>query len=220
LLGGVASSPVDHVAAALSRLPQQFRGTLGKPSKVERLLACLVKPFQTFADAAEQVRTQRSIEDSTGKTLELLGGLVGQGPADVDEDTFRAFVRARVRANRSSGIGDQVLRIARLVLAGYAAKAEVVAAGTLLISATRRSGASYVITIENADIPWSLAVTLAQDFLEVVTGTGIRAVLEFVPQDGTDYDAHEHAFAYEDDGDGWGFTADATVGGMMAAVVE
>lgn len=210
----------DHVAEALARLPQQFRGTVDKPTVEERLLKCLVKPFQTFADIAEQVRTLRTIEDAEGVTLSMIGGLVGQPPVDVDEDTFRIFVRSRIRANRSSGMGDEVLRIARLVLSAYLATPPVAAAGTLRIVASRRSRASYVLSIENADVPWSLAAILAQSFLEEVTGTGIRGVLEFVPQEDAVYDAHDHAFSFDDDGDGWGDTLDATSGGLMAAVIE
>lgn len=193
------------------------------PTRVERFLTRLIAPFQTFHDVAQQVRTLRSIEDAEGVTLTALGNLVGQGAADVDEDTFRAFVRARIRANRSSGVGNHVLRVARLVLAAYAAEDAVVAAGTLMIAAVTRGRASFVLRIENVDLPWSLATTLAQSFLEAVSGTGIRAVLEFMPQEGDVYDDIDRAFMCDDgvdDGYGWGDALDATSGGMMAAVVE
>lgn len=196
-------------------------------TRVQRLLAALVKPFQTFQDAATQVLTQRSIEDATGQTLTMLGGLVGQQPIDVDEDTFRAFVSARVRTNRSSGIGDQILRIVRLVLSHYAARPEVVAAGTMKLLARNLGLAGFSVEVQEIDLDWTLATIAADSFLEVAAGVGIGAQLVFFTQHGAVHDDHSaRPFLLGDvvsglaPGGGWGDSSDATTGGVLAAVLE
>src|SRR5690606_8670293 len=124
-----------------------------------------------------------------------LGRIVGQPLVDVAETTYRTLVRARIVANKSSGLGDQVLRIARAVTLDYATQAEVVAAGAMALKLTPYYPATFMIRVDGVDLPWDLADLLLASFLVRVAGTGIRPVLEFTAQDADGvYDLHDSSF--------------------------
>src|SRR5690606_8416474 len=165
---------VDHAEAAVNRLPQQFR----KP-KIEKLLRILCKPMAALEQAFVDLLTKRTVETAEGAQLEVLGRIVGQPLVDVAETTYRTLVRARIVANKSSGLGDQVLRIARAVTLDYATQAEVVAAGAMALKLTPYYPATFMIRVDGVDLPWDLADLLLASFLVRVAGTGIRPVLEF-----------------------------------------
>jgi len=214
-----------HADEAVERLALQFR----KPRMIA-LVRAYCAPMQALEQAFVDLITKRTIEDATGVTLELLAKLVGQRLIlDLDEDTLRSFIRARIRTNRSSGMGDQILRIARLVLTDYANRDEVIAEGTLSLVASNLGTAGYSLRVNGIDLTWELATVLAVDFLRVATGDGIRSILEFDVQLDDEFDAHDSAFTLDDASDPGSVTegaglADASesedVGGYLAAVIS
>ena len=107
----------DHIAQALARLPEQDKN---KPL-IAALLSSFVSPAQDLESALWQLLTQRFAATAIGSNLDAIGKLVGQprnGLADVD---YRTYVYARISANRSSGLAEDLLRVAKLIINNAAA---------------------------------------------------------------------------------------------------
>lgn len=213
---------IDHAEAAVNRLVEQFRG---KP-RIEAFLRALCEPLNELDKAAVDMITKMSIDNATGHQLELLRKKVGQPPADVPTETMRAFIRARIKTNKSSGLGNQILQIARLVLKGYAAQPEVSAAGDLRIRAHNHGYAAATLEIQGIDLDWELADFLLHLFLDVAIGTAINIQLVFFAQHDDVRDDHARAFTLGsvsediDEGLGLGDTTNADTGGVLAAAME
>lgn len=212
---------IDHTAAALNRLVTQFR----KPNN-QTLIRALCKPMQRIEQAFLDVIAARNVLDVEGESLLMIGRLVRQPVVDVEEATYKSLVMARIRANKSSGMGNQILRIVRLVLTDYASQPDVVAAGVMKLRLRNYGHAAYVLRVEAMDVPWDLAELVAVSFLRAITGTGIHARLDFVVQQDPDLDHYTEAFRFASVTDpsvgvgGYGSVTDATVGGEMAAAIE
>lgn len=197
---------IDHAEAAVRRLVVQFQ----KP-KMQALVRALCASMQPLEVALVDL-CQRTIDNAEGVQIEIFGRLVGQSVVDVEEASLKSLIRARIPANRSSGLGKQVLTVARLVVKEWAADENVVAEGTLKLHLVRFYPAGYVLYVEDADMPFELANLLAVQFLRKITGAGIRAILQFVTWiSGDGYDSHERAFQMGDsdgnenaEGGGWG----------------
>jgi hypothetical protein len=190
---------------------------------ITMLVAALCRPFERLAKAQQQLLTERTIDTAVGAQLDVLRRIVDQPAEDVDEDTMRSLVRARALANRCHGTGDEILKIVRLVLQDYAARADVLAAGTMTIRLVDEGAACYVIRVDGIDLPWDLAVDiLTRTFLDEVTGAGIRAILEFIPSDDS-LSLHDGSFRFDGDatdGGGWGDAVAGTVGGRLLAAFD
>jgi hypothetical protein len=211
---------IDHAEAAVDRLPQQFR----KP-KIEKILRIFCKPMAALEQAFIDLLTKRTVETAEGEQLNVLGRIVGQPQVDVTETTYRSIIRARIVANKSSGLGNQILRISRAVLSDYATQADVAAAGTMQIQLTPYYPAAFAVHVNGVDLPWDLANLLAESFLKFAAATGVRPYLEFIPQIDPDLVAYDDAFSLSTHGDetvgeeGYSSTTDLTVGGYLAAVI-
>lgn len=189
-------------------------------TRTVRLLRALLKPSIELENVYQQLLTECTLDNAVGVQLATIGKKVGQGSEGLDDESFRTLCRARIRANKSSGLGDQVLFVARLVLGSYAATPAVLAAGTMKLALINYGNATFVLRVENVDLPWSLAMLLIGKFLRKMVGTGIRVIVEFVVQHDAVQNDHVHAFAFDTDGDGWGDTLDATSGGVLASAME
>lgn len=171
------------------------------PSKTVRLIRVLLKPFQDLETVFQQL-LMRSVENSTGVTLTLIGKLVGQEREGVtDDELFRRYVRARIFANRSTMTGEEIIQIAVLVVNDPDATIEVQSVGP----------AAYELTVAGAVVTDDVATVLVK-FLSIATGTAIRFT-------SITYPANEsEMFAFDGGtGDGWGSTLDASVGGVFAS---
>ncbi len=208
---------IDHEEAAVRRLVVQFQ----KP-KFQALVRALCRPMQQLEQALVDL-SKRTIDNAEGVQIDIFGRLVGQPPVDVEEADFKSLIRARISANKSSGLGKQITTVSRLVVKEWAADENVLAEGTLKLRIRRYYPAGYVLVVEDADMPWDLATLLAQ-FLREITGSGIRSLLHFSTwMTGDGYDSHERAFQFsssdEDhtlNGDGLGFGhVEATALGLI-----
>ena len=106
----VAIAPVAQLA--LDRLTQQFRDK----ANIVAFVTALATPAQALEDALQQLLTQRTIYTATGATLDALGKLVGQARNGLADDDYRRYIAARVRANSSDGLPEQLIAICRLVV--------------------------------------------------------------------------------------------------------
>lgn len=216
----VGGGAVDHTAEALSRLVTQFR----KP-KMQAYIRALCKPMQRLEQAILDVIASRDLDNAEGESLNIIGRLVGQPPRDVTATTYKSLVRARIPANKSSGLGNQVLRVVRLVLTDYASQDDVVEAGVMRLHLINYGHASFVIEVENMDVPWDLAQLVAESFLAKIAGTGIRGTLHFAVQQDVVLDAYTRVFRHGSVstalvGTARGSVSDPTVGAERGAAIE
>lgn len=110
-------SPItNHVRLALLHLNGPF---VGKP-RIASLVKSLVLEVQALEDAIQSVITLRQIEFAGLEQLKILGKIVGQIYASEALETYRAYVRARILANRSGGTIGDLLGIVKLLSTGTA----------------------------------------------------------------------------------------------------
>ena len=157
---------VDHVKAALARLPEQFK----RKPKLRALIEALAKPAQAIEDAGQQL-LGHSVDTAVGVYLDAIGKIVGQPRNGLtDEDLYRRYVRARIMTNRSRGTVDDLIRVARLVVHDTAARVRI----------RPFRVASLVAAIDDAAVSPAVADILI-DFLRSAASAGVRVVLSTSP---------------------------------------
>jgi hypothetical protein len=112
----------DHVEEGLALLLGQYKG---KP-RIAALLTVYLRRVQELEDAIFDVLVKRLIDNATGAQLAAIGRIVGQvNEASWDDNTYRLFIKARIRANKSNGHGDDVIDVINLVEAADFVLSEV-----------------------------------------------------------------------------------------------
>ena len=102
------SKNVEHVLQARARLIIQYET---KP-RVDALLCVYVDQIQLLEDALWQLQTLRTIDLGEGVQLDGIGEIVGQERQGLSDADYRPLLRARVRANRSSGTVPDLIAVA------------------------------------------------------------------------------------------------------------
>lgn len=163
---------IDHVAKALSRLPEQLKNS----TVLISLIRALLSPAQEIEEVFYALLALKSIDDATGAQLDLIGKLVGQARGGNLDDDYRKFIRVRLSVNKSRGLRSDYIKIISLLYP------------TAKIEVRARGGAAEVtihnITISNAD------AAIIMSFLQLAHGAGVRVVL------GTFPDSEDTAFTY------------------------
>lgn len=230
--GSIEANPVaiDHVGAGLARLVRVFQ----QPT-IMAMLAALLSPFADIEQAIVDLLTKRGVNTAVGAQLEVLGRIVKQPKIDSvlslgylgSDDIYRSLIRARIRVNKSNGMGNQILTILRFLLTDWIAQPTVAAAGTLQLIAIPQPPASYTIRIDGIDTPWALAATTATMFTDKATAVGVRGLIQFMPNDGGTVSDHDDAFTLGDSMapstdalTGLGDSSVPATGGLLEAVVE
>lgn len=192
----VAIGAIDHVAAAINRLPVQFRN---KP-KIEAFLRALVQPVQEVENAFQQLLRERAIDTAIGAQLDAIGFIVGQTRQGFGDDDYRRLVRARISTNKSRGNFEDLIQITRLVIDDDGAT----------IVAQRSGIATVTIRVEDVAVAAGVAAILI-GFLRLAKMGGVRLVFEY----GTTPPAGW--FTWGSAGLGYGISTDAAHGGKMTA---
>jgi hypothetical protein len=104
----------NHVRAAILNLNGPF---VGKP-RIASLVKALVTEVQALEDAIQSVITLRTLDGAGLEQLKILGKIVGQPYASEAVETYRAYVRARILANRSGGTIGDLLNVIKLLSSG------------------------------------------------------------------------------------------------------
>ncbi len=172
----------DHTAAALARLPQQFKD---KP-KLAAFISALVDPIQDLENAMWQLLTERAISTAVGAQLNAIGLIVNQPRIGLSDDAYRRYLRARIAVNRSDGVDENLIRISRLILNDTDATLEI----------DNQGPAAVVVRIGSVSITSELAEIL-NSFLQDAKKSGVRLIVE--------YGAVDVGFLFTlDDGPGFG----------------
>lgn len=101
-----------HADDAVARLIEQYKD---KP-RMEAWVRAFVAPLQRLEDAAYAVFVQAAIDNAIGAQLDQIGDLVKEKRAGKDDENYRAFLRARIKVNRSNGRVEELITIAVLIL--------------------------------------------------------------------------------------------------------
>ena len=113
----LASLRIDYIAdwaaRLVTRLYEQFKG---KPKLLAIVEDVIAPQVQELEEATQLATTLRSIDDSEGWQLDLLGGLIGQLRAGATDALYRFYLRGRVLANRSRGTTEDLVSVLRAVL--------------------------------------------------------------------------------------------------------
>lgn len=143
-------------------------------NRIERMTSILVSPYQVLLDVIDVLMNQRSINPkravtASGKTLEIIGAIVGQRKGAITDDAiYMRYIRARVAVNRSSGVSEDLIRIAQLVIGNPSARVVVTSPG---VATTRVDVTSSAIDQPTADALLGL--------LQEAASGGVRVILDY-----------------------------------------
>lgn len=194
----------DHCERGIARLIEQYK----RKPRIEAIVCILADEVQEVEDALWELYTRRSVSSAFGAQLDVLGLIVGRARGGLEDEDYRAWIKAQIRANRSSGSPTDILHILRLIF-GDAADVEL----------REWWPATFTVTLHE-ELTLSPAVILA--ILKQAKSAGVRVVLEYTGED------EEETFEFASVTSpvelstalGYGSTLDATMGGYYAAAVE
>lgn len=129
------------------------------------LLRSFLGPVQDVEDALSQLLVDRAVDTAIGTQLDVIGKIVGEARDGRTDDLYRLLVRARIAANRSTGITEHVIRVADLVVYDDAAEFVV----------TTEGPAAYTIRVDDVVITNDIADILI-GLLRDATSAGVRAI--------------------------------------------
>ena len=102
----------EHADRAVSQLPSRYRG---KP-RIEALARALALPWQDVEDEAWTLLNDLLLPNASGWLLDILGDLVGEDRAGLDDTDYRRFIAARMLVNRADDSLDDLIAIWQLVM--------------------------------------------------------------------------------------------------------
>jgi len=105
------SKKTSHVIEGLDTLIQIYKT---KP-KLLAWLTAFLEQIQDLENAYFELITERTIDAAVGVQLDGLGKIVGQAREGRNDDNFRLWIKAKIRATRSSGYVNDLIAIALLV---------------------------------------------------------------------------------------------------------
>lgn len=162
-----ALAPLDHVAAGLARLPQQWRNKI----HMIDMLRIFLGRYNDLEAAYQDLLLLRSINTANsddplgtvGDQLDKIGAKVGQRRNGLNNDDYRRYCRARIRANNSNGRVEDLIAVSRLILNDSAAVPVV----------TTQAIATAIVEINGVAIDDNVAGILVQ-FLRIAVAGGVR----------------------------------------------
>ncbi len=194
-----------HTADAQARLITQYQGS----ENMEAIVSAFGEQIQNAEDTLYDVLVQSAIDDAIGLQLDDIGDIVGQKRQGMEDAEYRTFVRARIKANRSSGRPEELIEILYLILSGQPVPPSDPIMYRELYPAS--------IEMESSEVT-SSATIIWRDFLNRAKPAGVR--LGFIYTEAAAADA----FTFSDQGggtttgEGYGDTVAGLVGGVLASV--
>lgn len=166
------TQPIDHVEAALDRLPHQYRQRCdGEPgeSNTQKLIRVLMSPAADLENTQLAVLNNLNIDNARGFLLDIIGKWVGRPRNGVaDDEIYRRYVRAQVSANKSDGIINDILTVASLVIDDEDA----------VLTLRNEGTAAYTLQVGAIALTLEIARVLVQLLLKA-TSAGVRMVVEY-----------------------------------------
>ena len=193
-------NPVDSWLVRLrGRVYEQFKG---KPA-IDSIVQALARQADASEAMWQQLAAIWSIDDNVGEQLKRIGRLVGQLHAGESDATYRQYLRARILANRSRGLVNDLLAVVDAMVGG-GSSARVTMSPT----------ATVVVRLLSPTLDPIAALVFAS-LLRAATEAGVGVIGEYQPT------TTALAFAFDGGASGLGF-ADAgltnTAGALAGAL--
>lgn len=102
----------DHADRAIARLLRQFQNA----PRLTGYVRVLIGELQQVEDQLHKLLEAKVVDTAAGAQLDRLAALVGQARGALDDARLRTWVKARIRLNRSSGTGNDILQVFRLLV--------------------------------------------------------------------------------------------------------
>ena len=103
---------VDHLAIGVSKIAEQYKG---KP-RITLWILCFLQQVQYIEDAIAATVNVWDPDTAIGWRLEKIGERVGQKRIGLNDNVYRLFIRARIRANRSIGKIKDLIDVANILI--------------------------------------------------------------------------------------------------------
>lgn len=145
-------------------------------NNIRKFLRVILAPLQDIENMYQALLTERSIYTAVGAQLDVIGKLVGQLRNALDDDDYRRYLFARVVANKSSGLTEELIKVARLIIDDPAAYIYVQNGGD----------ATVIMRIEDLAVSDELGAILMAFLLVTVAG-GVRIIVERSSDDPADW---------------------------------
>lgn len=162
----------DHADQAVNRLPGWLRG---KP-KLEAVVRAFMRPIQEIEDAYIALILMKAIDTAEGVWLDKIGKLVGQDRGSLTDTIYRRYLRARIAANRSNGLIEDVIRVVRLILDDASVRVQVRNLG----------GCEIIVELEDVAVADDVA-DVVLSFMPDTVAAGIGARVVHASESDIDY---------------------------------
>lgn len=86
----------------------------GKP-RIASLLLAMINRVQELEDSCWDVLERYTLEGADTARLNVLGKIVGQPRFTSNDELYRAVLRAKIRANLSRGLTDDIIEVVQLI---------------------------------------------------------------------------------------------------------
>lgn len=204
MAGELIAQNTDH-EGAVRRFIEQFKN---KPD-LEALTRSYLRQLQDVEDALFEIILERNIDDAIGVQLSIIADIVGQPKTTSDDERFRTAIRARIAINLSDGTGEDVIKVALLLLQEFAETFEL------------RDEPPAQLRVSVLDPLQSTDADLLHLLLEATDAGGVRLMLSYA-----DSVAHARRFTVSDSstpqtggGKGFASTTGSVAAGLLAAVI-
>ena len=105
----------DHVERGVSLIVSQF---LTRAPALVAIAAAFLEEVQLAEDTLLDLASDLNVDAATGAQLDLLGALLGERRDNLDDATYRRYLRARMMIRVSQGAIDEILEIASILSGG------------------------------------------------------------------------------------------------------
>lgn len=156
----------NHKEQMLARLLFEYKD---KPN-ITKIITVLAARYQGMEDVLWQLATLRYIDTAEGVQLDIIGKILKQERGDsADDAEYRLRLRARMRANQSSGVPEDILSVFQALLGSYEH-----------LKLTPYYPAGLLLRIDDLEVTDALA-SLYADFLFDAKLGGVAAWLQTSP---------------------------------------
>ncbi len=153
----------DHSDAAVDRWPQQHK----TKTTFDAFTRAFTDQIQELEDAYHDLAVLRWISVAADDQLDIIGAIVGQPRDGLSDDDYRRYCYARVKANKSSGLVEEILSIITLILDDDTATVEWFSGFP----------ATYRAVVETITVSDTIASIIAA-FLYDATKAGVRSMIQ------------------------------------------
>jgi hypothetical protein len=155
-----------YVSQGLAKFTSRF--TQEAAPNLRALAAVYLQGVQDLENAAFDVIQKKWLANAVGPDLDEIGDIVGQPRTGLDDNTYRAAIRLRIKANKSQGRSSDVVGLSLLIAKKFTADANG------LVQYSEASDRSFLVTITNM-----LYVPIAQSLLTETRDVGARGGLVY-----------------------------------------